>query len=100
MEKINTHRQKVRLEDLANARKDGSKEAMSDVLTEAEKVQVAVLIEKAQTLQAQFNQVNQGLSGLITSIVTARGLDPKEFGVNLAAGRILPIDSPIPVNKE
>ena len=66
------------------------------MLTEAEKIQMTVLLQRAQELQAQFNQVNIGLSGLVAQIVTSRKLNPKIYGVNLAAGRILPLDQPQP----
>jgi len=87
--KVNTM-QKVDIETLAR-RKDGSKEQPSYVLTEGEKVQLSVLFERLNLLNAQLEQIRQGTSELITSIVKARGLDTKKYGVNLAAGRILPV---------
>ena len=104
MAKVNATEGKVKIEGLAplnraerrrTARADkGDGQHPDYPLTEAEKIQVAVLIEKMNTLQAQIQQVQVGLSGLITSIVELRGLDPKKFGVNLAAGKILPVDAP------
>lgn len=73
-------------------RKDGSKEAVSDVLTEGEKVQMAVMLERLNLLQAQLDQIRRATSDLINTIVTSRGLDTQKYGVNLAVGRILPID--------
>ena len=70
-------------------RGNGSKEGVSDVLTEGEKVQVAIMMERLNLLQAQLQQIRQATAELITTIVKARGLDPKYYGVNLAAGRIL-----------
>ena len=61
------------------------------LLTDGEKVQMAVMLEKLQIVETQAKQVRLGLSELITSIVRQRGLDPMKFGVNLGAGRILPI---------
>ena len=111
MAKVNAEKGKVKIEDLVSLpltraerrritraeRKDGKHllaSPLTEVLSEAEKVQLVVLIEKVNTLQAQLQQVQLGLSGLIGSIVGQRGLDPKKFGVNLAAGKILPIDAP------
>lgn len=89
--KVNTIGQKVTVDEVFG-RKDGDKEAAMDklaTLTEAEKIQVAVLIEKSGTLQAQFKSVSEALSSLINSIVVMRGFDPKKYGVNLAAGKVL-----------
>ena len=89
MGKINAH-SKLDIGTL-NRRKDGNKEQMSDVLTEGEKVQMAVMMERLNTLQAQLDQIRRATADLITSIVVARGLDPQKYGVNLAAGRVLPV---------
>ena len=89
MEKVNAGH-KVGIEELAR-RGDGKKEQMSDVLTEGEKVQVAVMMERLNLLQTQLDQIKRATADLITSIVTARGLDPQKYGVNLAAGRVLPV---------
>lgn len=96
MAKLNTEKGKVGIEALAR-RKDGGKEQMSDVLTEGEKVQMAVMVERLNNLQAQLDQIRRATADLITSIVTARGLDPQKYGVNLAAGRILPVEGQQPV---
>lgn len=93
MAKVNAH-EKIDIEALA--KRNGGKEQVSDVLTEGEKVQVAVMLEKLNTLQAQLNQIRSATSDLITCIVMARGYDPQKYGVNLAAGRILPVDEPKP----
>jgi len=87
--------QKVDIGTLAR-RGNGAKEQMSDVLTEGEKVQVSIMMERLNLLQAQLEQVKMATAELITSIVTARGLDPHKYGVNLAAGRILPVEPPQP----
>ena len=92
---VNANR-KVTIEELAR-RGNGSKGQVSDVLTEGEKVQMAVMLEKLNLLQAQLSQIQMGTSDLINTIVTSRGLDPQKYGVNLAAGRILPIDTVMPV---
>lgn len=63
-------------------------------LTEPEKVQVALILREVATLQGNLNQTNAALGALIDSIVRSRGLDPKTFGVNLAAGKILPLEAP------
>ena len=64
------------------------------LLTEAEKYNVELLLQKQQELQQQLNKVAIALSGFISQTVSARGLNPKSWGVNLAAGRILPISPP------
>jgi agmatine/peptidylarginine deiminase len=66
----------------------------SCILTEAEKVQVSVMIEKVMALQNQLRDTQVALSSLIESIVWARNLDPAFFGVNLAAGKILRAKKP------
>ena len=91
MEKLNAKEGKVDIEALAR-RGDGKKEPMSDVLTEGEKVQVAVMIERLNNLQVQLDQMKRATADLITSIVTLRVRDPKAYGVNLAAGKILPVE--------
>ena len=83
----------------------GGKPIIPDELTETEMTQVQVMLERLNALQAQLQETNQALQkvdaatrNLIGSIVQARGRDPMKFGVNLAAGRILPIDpTPQPV---
>ena len=97
--RLNAQQDKVKLEQLMARRKDGSKEAISDTLTDGEKVQLSVMLEKVNVLQSQLNQVTGAFTELIASIVTLRGLDVREYGVNLAAGRILPIDKPKPIEK-
>lgn len=91
MEKLNTRESKVDIEALVK-RGDGQKKPMSDVLTDGEKVQMAVMLERLNNLQSQLDQIRRATGDLITSIVVARGLDPKLYGVNLAAGRILPVE--------
>lgn len=61
-------------------------------LSEAETINFKILVEKSQQLQAEFNQVQKAIAGLVGQIITSRGLNPKKFGVNLAAGRILPLE--------
>jgi len=87
---------KVDVGELAR-RGNGSKGQVSDVLTEGEKVQMAVMLEKLNLLQAQLDQIRMGTSDLINTIVTGHGLDPQKYGVNLAAGRILPIEPIKPI---
>ena len=65
---------------------------MSLELTEIEKVQVEIIVKKLNELQAKTVLVQQILSGSIKKIVELRGLDTTRFGVNLAAGRILPVE--------
>ena len=91
MDKLNAKESKVDIGALSR-RGDGSKEQMTDVLTEGEKVQMAVMIERLNNLQAQLDQIRRATADLITSIVTVRGLDPQKYGVNLAAGRVLPTE--------
>lgn len=91
MGKANARNRLLKLEALAKRGGDG-KEPVNDALTEGEKVQVGVMLERLNTLQAQLDQVRRATADLISSIVVARGLDPQKFGVNLAVGRILPVD--------
>ena len=63
-------------------------------LTDAEKVTFAILIEKVNLLQRQTQECQMALSTNIGQAVEARGLDPQKFGINLAAGKILPIEQP------
>lgn len=72
------------------------------VLTDGEKAILTVLLEKAQWVETEDQKVQMerqksrlALSGMVGQIVQARGLDVTKFGVNLAAGRIMPIDQPI-----
>lgn len=81
-------------------RKNGDREQVSDTLTAGEKVQVAVMVEKLNGLQTQLAQIQGATSELITTIVVSRGLDPKKYGVNLAAGKILPVGPVAPVAPE
>ena len=64
------------------------------LLTDAEKAGLSILIEKTGQVELELQRARLALSGMIGQIVQARGLDVTKFGVNLAAGRILPIDSP------
>ncbi len=66
------------------------------LLTEAEKCNLDVLLVKQQELQQQLNKLAIALSGFIAQTVTSRGLNPKDWGVNLGAGRILPVNAQIP----
>ena len=70
---------------------DWATSPISDDLTEGEKVQVAVMLEKMNLLQGQLTQVQKAASDLISAIVKLRGLDPANYGINLAAGKILPV---------
>ena len=93
--KVNAMTQKVDIGALAR-RKDGNKGQMTEVLTEGEKVQVAIMMERLNLLQTQLDQIKGATAELITSIVIARGLDPVKYGVNLAAGKVLPVGEPQP----
>lgn len=63
-------------------------------LTEVEKISCGIVVEKYNTLQAEFQKVSLALKGMVSNIVQSRGMDPSKFGVNLALGRILSIESP------
>ena len=69
------------------------KEEQLNLLTEVETVQVSVILEKLVGLKTQTSQVERAFSGLITSIVESKGLDPKHYGVNLKEGKVLPLES-------
>ena len=69
-----------------------NKEIGSTQLTETERVQVTVLIEKQNELQAQVELVGRAVSSLILTIVSSRGLDPKKYGVNVGQGKVLPLE--------
>lgn len=88
MEKLNAIEKIVKVKDLSR-RGNGENELQDYPLTEHEITQVAIMLEKVNTLTAQLDQVNKAFSALIESIVTARKLDTRKFGVNLAAGKIL-----------
>ncbi len=62
------------------------------LLTDAEKAGLSILIEKQGQVEAELQKCRIALSGMIAQVVQARGLDVRKFGVNLGAGRILPID--------
>ena len=98
MDKLNAKEGKVDIGALVR-RGDGRGEQVSDVLTEGEKVQVAVMVERLNNLQAQLDQMKRATADLITSIVSARGLDPQKYGVNLAVGKVLPIEQPVSEGK-
>ena len=68
------------------------KQEAERVLTQGEKVQLAIMFEKLNMLETQVQQVRAGVGELITSMVTHRGLDPIAYGVNLAEGMIKPIE--------
>jgi len=59
-------------------------------LTEAEKVNAELLIQRMNELQENLRKTQVALAGFISQVVQARGLDPRQFGINLGAGRILP----------
>lgn len=90
--KLNAKESKVSIDDLKK-RKDGDKEQLPLTMSEGEKVQLAVLLEKISLTQEQLRQYQIAASELVATIVKSRGLDPKEYGVNLAAGQILPVAS-------
>ena len=62
------------------------------LLTDAEKAGLSILIEKQGQVEMELQKCRLALSGMITQVVQARGLDVRKFGINLGAGRILPID--------
>lgn len=95
---LNAKESKVNIEEL-NRRKNGDKEQLSPILTDGEKVQMSVMLEKLNLLQAQLRQVQIATSELVTTIVKSRGLNPKEYGVNLAAGKVVPIETGAPKEK-
>ena len=64
------------------------------LLTDAEKAGLSILIEKQGQVEMELQKSRLALSGMIAQVVQARGLDVRKFGVNLGAGRILPIDHP------
>jgi hypothetical protein len=71
------------------------------LLTDVEKYTLELLIVKQQELQQQMNKIAVALSGTISQAVTSRGLNPKNWGVNLGVGKVLPIDAqPIAVPKD
>ena len=84
--KANAIGQKLRMEALLGQTKME--------LTEVEKATLAIVIERVNQLQAELQKAQMALSGLITQAVQGRGLDTLKFGVNLAAGRVLPVDTP------
>lgn len=88
----------LKLDNLKH-RKDGGGEDPKRILSEGEKVQVAVMLERLTALETQTQQIRLGLADLIRTIVVSRGLDDSKFGVNLAAGRILPIDKGNPTRE-
>ena len=88
--KVNTG-SKLKLDELPFG--GGTKEDVCQ-LTEDEKVLFAIMLEKAGGLQAQLEQVQKAIASLVGRMVESRKLDPQLFGVNLAAGRILPIEQP------
>ena len=74
------------------ALKDLERSASPDtLLTDAEKITLGVLIDKANQLQQELQRIQVALSGTINDIVVKRGLNPIKYGVNLAVGRILPV---------
>ena len=77
------------------------KPATNMELTEVEKTTFGIVLERLNQLQTDFQKVQVAVSGMVDQSVKMRGLDPKKFGVNLAAGKILPIDVPsVPVKPE
>lgn len=92
MSKRTNAKNRLKVEQVMARRNDGDKEIGSELLTEAEKVQMSVLLEKLADLQSQSEQVRRAISALIVSIVSARGLDPKRYGVNVGQGKVLPLD--------
>ena len=84
------------VEDLANLNRAERRRAakVGVELTDAEKVTIAILIERVNLLQRQLQECQMALSANIGQAVTNRGLDTLKFGVNLAAGKILPIEQP------
>lgn len=71
----------------------GGRPIIPDELTEVESLRLALAQEKLTNLQLQFQVEETTFRQLITSIVQARGKDPLKWGVNLVAGKILPIEA-------
>ena len=69
----------------------GGHPQVSDDLTPSERVQMTIMFDRLNLLNAQLREVDLATRELIRSIVTARGKNPEKFGVNLAAGKILPV---------
>lgn len=88
---------------MANAKRELTREALTQqnskmLLTDAEKFNLELLFQKLQSLGEEQRKIQVALSGFISQVVQARGLDPLNYGVNLAAGRILPVEQqPAPV---
>ena len=84
--KVNAGEKLVKMEELMGKEADM-------LLNDAEKINLSILLEKAQEIQAQFERVQTAIQGLVRQVVTLRGLDPAKYGMNLAAGRILPLEA-------
>ena len=67
------------------------KPKVSDDLTPSERVQLTLMLDRLNLLNNQLREVDLATRELVGSIVMARGRDPLKFGVNLAAGKILPV---------
>ncbi|KKK91843.1 hypothetical protein LCGC14_2708880 [marine sediment metagenome] len=80
---------KVRMEEVM-----GRKSKPQMEITEAEKINFSILMERSQQLKAEFDKVGIAIAGLEGQIVISRGLDPQKYGVNLAAGMILSTEQP------
>ena len=72
----------------------GCKPAPQMELTEAEKFTFEILLQKLNEAQVEFQRMDAGVKAIVGQILQSRGLDQTKFGVNLAAGRILPLEGP------
>lgn len=71
---------------------DKPENSIVNKLTEGERVQMSVMLEKLESLHSQAELVKRAFSELITTIVSSRGLDPQQYGVNIGQGEILPLE--------
>lgn len=76
-------------------RKNGRKGDNLFNLTDAEKVQVGLMMREVASLQTRLAQTDAALGELVGSIVKQRGMDTALFGVNLEAGKILPLNQKV-----
>jgi len=96
MSKANAMGNNLKLEEITKkeAQVEITKKEAAMELTDVEKATIPIVVERVNILQAELQKAQFALSGLITQAVQARRLDPNKFGVNLAAGRILPVETP------
>ena len=79
----------------------GGKPAPQMELTEVEKFNFEVLLQRLalatdqlKQAEAEVKRLDAGVRAVAGQLVFDRGLDQTKFGVNLAAGRILPLEGP------